>query len=161
MRPLFRHLVIAFVLFTALWLPLGALSSPDTSVIPAAVVELLSPQSAAAAATDGCRVDHWYPSADGSKIYYRASMSCSTQTSYRMTLYLCGGVNGQGYCGHGVSTFTNFGQYLGVQTNCGIVYAGPWWFYNGVKLEHRNSFLNWDYTRWFFGPGAWLQGSCS
>ena len=118
------------------------------------------PQAVSAAATDSCAsTGIWTPTSDGSRIYYRANISCSTTSLYKITIYLCGGINGNGYCGNSKSAEI-FGKYLDIRHNCAIRYSGPYWLYTGVKVQSPNYYGQPANDRWFFGPGAYVQGSC-
>ena len=153
-----RRALVA-VLIVLSFLGLGAVGTQigTTSLM---LPQPIGVETALAAATDTCGRNYiTEPQNSGGRIYYKANFTCSTLTLYKMTVYLCGGVNGSGYCGFGVSKEI-FSNYLTVGGSCAVRYSGPYWLYTGVKIQSPNYYGQPANDRWFFGPGAWVQGSC-
>ena len=158
-----RRLLIAL----AIVLGLSGLGTLGTQI---GTTSLTLPQpigidSALAAYTDGCTGAGymlWAPQASGGTIAYKGGFGCGSSYIYKATLYLCGGVNGNGYCANGRS-WTASGRtccHAFPSQFCTVRYSGPYWLYAGIKVEDLTVYGTWGDARWFYGPGAWVQGSC-
>jgi hypothetical protein len=113
----------------------------------------------ASAAIDGCNVSATHTISNTHTIYLQGSAWCSNYQSLNspsLTLYMCGGINGNGYCYPGKKVASVFWGSSGVHGwYCTKIYTGPYWVYVGAKVQLHNG-----QSEWAFGPGVWSQGSC-
>ena len=120
----------------------------------------VAPQSASAHAAD-CPVRAFAPYWHLGKIEGFATINCHA-ARYKLTVYMCGGVNGSGYCFNGaearcgVFSCNELAKYV----SCTPYYQGPYWFYIGAKLQSQNAAGQWSSEYWTFGPGAWFSPGC-
>lgn len=139
------------ILVIVLALTLGA-AIPGSSAV--------APQSVGAHAAD-CPVSVYAPYWHLGKIEGFATFSCHS-ARYRLVVYVCGGVNGNGYCKNGATAscgVLSCGE-LTKYTSCSAPYAGPYWIYIGAKLQSQNNLGQWSSEYWTFGPGAWFSPGC-
>ena len=117
-------------------------------------------ETALAAKTDSCSGSGymlWAPQVSGNQILYRGGAGCSLSWFYKFTLYQCDDV----CTAPRVNASDVYrSSYLFPTQYCTITQSGPYWSYVGVKVEARTVQGTWGDARWFWGPGAWIQGSC-